>query len=213
MADEPSQGTKKTLFGDMFVQLWTSRAELNAARLFYMDQTQPAFSPKLYDNGEDPQIRLNVKLAACLVMSEPSQGTRQRYDLTSAIDDLWRKVYRVLELSAQPCNSETPAQPCKGVGSVLEPLRHELDDIAELPDFQTLESEKLYQLFRGVFIPKDEMANQTLRCPLTREGAKSHLIQSYGAHYVAQYVDYPGTQEVTERLTRFLELPYDRLNL
>jgi hypothetical protein len=189
MSDELSQ----TLFNGFSVKIQTDTAKLNAMRCFYMDQTRPAF-PELYNSGEDPQIRLNVKVALCLVMSEPSPGTEQRYYLTGAVDDLWRKACQVLETSAQPG---------KDVKSVLRPLRVQLDDIALLPDLQKLNSEELYQLFKGVFIPNN------VQCPSTREEAKEYLVQSYSSHYV----DYRETQNVAECLTRFLELPYDELRV
>jgi hypothetical protein len=192
MPVEVTQGTEAILLNDRVVQLQTDAAELNAIRLFYLDNTKSAIIPELYNNSEDSQIRLNVKIAVCWVMSETSPGSEQRYFLTGAVDDLLRKVSRLPQLRQDG-------------RSVLEPLRRKLDDVALLPDFQTSESEVLYQLYSQIFIAKDEMKKQELRCLATKEEARVHLVDSYGDHYLKCL----GTQ-VAGWLTRCLELPYDR---
>jgi hypothetical protein len=203
--------------GDILIEAETNTAKLNLLRLFYLDETRPVIPFELYNSAKNPQIRLNVKIAVCCVLSgpclsnlgrydQPLSGTPLgplgRYDLPGVLDRLWLKLLSLLKAQAQFDQHS--------LYSELLPLRYQLDQIAASPGFFTLAPEPLYELLREFFIPEStlahgEMTKPVVRCPLTREKARSHLAKTYGDHYT----DYDWSREAPGLLTTCLELPYD----
>ena len=203
--------------GDTLVEAETKAAKLNILRLFCRDETRPVIPSGLHDSAESPQIRLNVKIAVCWLLSGPSLSHLGRYDLPlpgtplgplgryhlpGVLDRLWLKLLSLLKAEAQFDQGLLYFH--------LLPLQYQLDDIAASPGFFTLTSEPLYQLLRGFFIPESnltqsEMTKPALRCPLTRKGATSDL----GKDIWRPLTECDWSREVPRLLTDILKFRYD----
>jgi hypothetical protein len=177
-------------FSDIILEVKTDTAKLNLFNLFN------PFFPELDDGAKYPQIQVDVKDAVCWVLSQSDPETRQRYDLESALNSLWREACNLQEIQAQ--------LPKGSVRPMLDPVRKEFDDIAMC--LSTLGPEELFQLLRKAFFRGNNIMEGALPCPLiTRKDVRSLLVNSFGK----ECVDFDPSQSLMESLNKFLAFSYD----
>jgi hypothetical protein len=142
---------------------------------------------------------VGVKDAVCWVLSQSAPRTRQRSDLEGALNSLWRKACIVGEMQTQ--------LPKDSVRPMLDRLREDFDNIAELNERSPLGSEKLFQLLRDAFFGDNDMTEGALSSPsITREEVGSWLVKSFGK----ECVGLDPSQSLIGWLNKFLALSYNR---
>jgi hypothetical protein len=163
------------LFAELRLKLDSETAKTNLLRLFYLKETRPFMTQKLYDDIEDPIFRANVKLAVCFLLSDDSQLPK----LFHTIGELFWKIRSILTERNEHVDL------ISGVGLPVQPVERQLADLqSRFIDVvkSRLPSEDTFQQLAERFIEGDDLNSQDI-FPTTREEAALYLQGCYGAEY------------------------------